>query len=114
MVAVRNELPDGASKVVTVAGRSIGVFNSGGRYFALRNICPHHGAPLCEGPVSGQMRTSLPHQYELADEPDERVVRCPWHGFAFRLADGQSTEDPASRVRTFRVELEGDEIVLYA
>lgn len=113
-MAVRSELPEGARKIVSIDGRSIGVFNNGGRYFALRNICPHHGAPLCEGPVSGQMRTSRPHEYELGDEAEERVVRCPWHGFAYRLVDGRSTEDPASRVRTFRVELEGDDVVLYA
>ena len=29
--------------------RSIGVFNISGEYFAVRNVCPHQQAPLCEG-----------------------------------------------------------------
>ena len=40
---VASELPD---------GRSIGVFNVQGQYYALRNQCPHQGAPLCRGKVS--------------------------------------------------------------
>ena len=32
-----------------VGGREIGVFNLGGTFYALRNICPHRGAPLCRG-----------------------------------------------------------------
>ncbi|MCA1667024.1 MAG: Rieske 2Fe-2S domain-containing protein [Thermomicrobia bacterium] len=43
------ELPPGARKIVELAGRSIGVFNLGGEFFALRNSCPHQGGPLCTG-----------------------------------------------------------------
>jgi nitrite reductase/ring-hydroxylating ferredoxin subunit len=31
---------------VTIDGKSIGVFNVGGRFFALRNRCPHRGIEL--------------------------------------------------------------------
>ena len=113
MVARREDLPEGSRKIVSVRGRSIGIFHQAGHYFALRNICPHHGAALCEGPVAGHMRPSAPHEYELGDTVEEQVVRCPWHGFAYRLADGQSLSDPSSRVRTFRVAVEGDDVVVY-
>lgn len=109
-----DELPDGARRIVEVGDRSIGVFNDRGRYYALRNVCPHHGAPLCVGRVSGKMMPSRPQVYDYNDEPRNRVVRCPWHGYEFRLADGRSVVDPERmRVKTYRVEVEGDELVLY-
>jgi nitrite reductase (NADH) small subunit len=107
-------LPPGSHRVVEVGGRSIGVFNDDGRLHAVRNVCPHHGAPLCRGKVSGRMLPSAPHVYEYSPDAGERVLRCPWHGFEFRLADGRSITDPERmRVKTYRVEVEGDEIVLY-
>src|SRR3712207_6863167 len=39
-------LPPGQRRIVQVAGRSIGLFNVGGRLFALHNGCPHRGGPL--------------------------------------------------------------------
>lgn len=107
-------LPPGANRVLEVGGRSIGVFNDGGRLYAIRNVCPHHGAPLCRGKVTGRMLPSPPHVYEYSPDASERVLRCPWHGFEFRLANGRSITDPERmRVKTYRVEVEGDEIVLY-
>ena len=107
-------LPPGSSRVVEVNGRSIGVFNDDGRLYAIRNVCPHHGAPLCRGKVTGRMLPSRPHVYEYSAEAAERVLRCPWHGFEFRIADGRSITDPERmRVKTYPVEVEGGEVVLY-
>jgi nitrite reductase/ring-hydroxylating ferredoxin subunit len=108
-------LPPGTSRPVTVGGRSIAVINDGGRLFALRNVCPHHGAPLCAGRVQGVMRPSEPHVYDYSGEDEaERVILCPWHGYKFRLADGRSVTDPeTSRVRTYRVAVEDGDVVLY-
>lgn len=52
-----DELPPGSRKIVMAGGRSIGVFNVKGTYYALRNTCPHQFAPLCLGRVTG---TTLP------------------------------------------------------
>ena len=35
--------------MVPVDGQDVGVVSWRGEYFALRNICPHLGAPLCDG-----------------------------------------------------------------
>jgi 3-phenylpropionate/trans-cinnamate dioxygenase ferredoxin subunit len=61
------------------------------------------------------MKPSDPHTYDYSgDSPDDRVVLCPWHGYKFRLSDGRSPlEGDRMRVRTYTVELEGDEIVIY-
>jgi nitrite reductase/ring-hydroxylating ferredoxin subunit len=114
VVAALAALPPGAMKLVTVKGRSVGVFNDDGRLRALRNVCPHHGAPLCRGKVGGRMLTSSPHVYEYSAAPEERIIRCPWHGYEFRLDDGSAIADPTRmKVRTYRVEVENDEVVLY-
>ena len=51
MVARASEVAPGTCKIVTVAGREIGVFNVDGEYFALANRCPHEGGPLCQGRI---------------------------------------------------------------
>lgn len=113
VVAAAADLPPGGSLIVEVGGRSIGVIRTtGGRVFALRNICPHHGAELCVGPVTGMMLPSAPHEYRY--DPEQTVVRCPWHGYPFRLSDGRCATRPDSlRVKTFPVEIDGDDVVLY-
>ena len=47
VVARVSELPPGARRIVEIGRRSIGVFNVNGKLYALRNACPHQGAPLC-------------------------------------------------------------------
>ena len=57
VVATVDEIPPGARKVVDVGGRSIGVFNVGGEFFAVLNRCPHQGGPLCLGNTLGFLRS---------------------------------------------------------
>lgn len=96
------ELPPGGRRIVEAGGRSIGVFNVHGRYYALRNTCPHQSAPLCIGPVTG---TNVPlGPYELSYERDGEIVRCPWHGWEFDILTGRSIFNPHKvRVRSFEV-----------
>ena len=115
VVARAADLPPGARLITQVAGRSVGVFNVDGDLYALRNVCPHHGAPLCEGKVSGTMLPGAPKDYRYSAEVEHRIVRCPWHGYEFRLEDGRSLVAPdRMRVRAYRAAIEGDEVVVYA
>lgn len=114
VVVPASELPPGAVRIVEVAGRSIGVINVEGDLYALRNVCPHHGAPLCRGQVSGSMLPSDPHEYDYSDQREHRILRCPWHGYEFRLEDGRSLAAPDRlRVKSYRTAREGDDIVIY-
>jgi 3-phenylpropionate/trans-cinnamate dioxygenase ferredoxin subunit len=92
-----SELPPGGRKIVELAGKSIGVFNVGGRFYALRNICPHQFAPLCEGKITGYAPPSAVGEYEWAAAGG--IVRCPWHGWEFDITTGRSVFNP-NRVRT--------------
>jgi 3-phenylpropionate/trans-cinnamate dioxygenase ferredoxin subunit len=96
------EIPPGARKIIEVAGRSIGVFNINGEFFALRNTCPHQGGPLCEGRVSGFVMARVPGEYTYTRRGE--ILRCPWHGWEFDIKTGQSWFDPAqTRVRAYPV-----------
>jgi nitrite reductase (NADH) small subunit len=115
VIVALDELPPGEKKIVSIKGRSIGVINDNGNLYAVRNVCPHHGAPLCEGRVQGWMRPSAPHTYDYSDnDVGDRVLLCPWHGYKFRLVDGRSPIEPDRLgVRTYRVEVEDGDVVLY-
>ena len=70
-VATVEEIPLGGRKLINIAGRSIGVFNVNGEFYALRNRCPHQGGPLGKGALCGG------------------IVTCPWHGWQFNVRSGQ-------------------------
>jgi nitrite reductase/ring-hydroxylating ferredoxin subunit len=106
IVATVEEIPPGGRKIVEVAGRSIGVFNLEGVFFALRNRCPHQGGPLCSGTLSGLITASGPGAYHYSRAGE--IVRCPWHGWEFDIRTGQSRCDPTHvRVRRYAVTIEG-------
>ena len=94
-VATVQEVPPGSAKQVTVNGRQVGLFNVGGTFYAIEDVCPHRGAPLSEGVCEGT------------------EVTCPWHGATFDLTTGSHLSPPATRgVAAFTVQVVGDEIQL--
>ncbi len=102
VVARVSDLPPGSRKIVSVEGRSIGVFNVKGEYYALRNMCPHQGAPLCEGSLHGTAATTKPGEYEWIREGE--ILRCPWHGWEFDVTNGRSIFNPHKmRVKVYDV-----------
>ncbi|WP_309120000.1 Rieske (2Fe-2S) protein [Paenibacillus sp.] len=107
-VAAVENIPEGTSKIVEVKGRSIGVYNVGGTYYAIQNYCPHQGAELCAGPVCG---TTLESQvYEFTYGRDREIVRCPWHGWEFDLKTGKSLFSDRVRVRSYAVEVSNGQV----
>jgi nitrite reductase (NADH) small subunit/3-phenylpropionate/trans-cinnamate dioxygenase ferredoxin subunit len=86
------ELPDGTAKAVEVNGKLIAVFNEGGQYRAIDDVCPHMGASLAEGYVEGG------------------IVTCSWHAWRFRLADGAWADNPRLKIGCYPVRVVGEEI----
>lgn len=107
-MATLSELPAGAHKIVKIPafGKEIelGVFNVGGQYFAYRNVCPHAGAPVCQGRVCGTTLPSDVGEYILAREGE--ILRCPWHGWEFDLLTGQHLVDEKMKLRPYDVQAE--------
>jgi len=79
--------------LVEVEGTEVAVFVVNGRPHALANACPHEGNPLHEGEILGDTLT------------------CAFHGWKFDLDTGACLigTEPA---RVFRVEIQGDEVVV--
>jgi nitrite reductase/ring-hydroxylating ferredoxin subunit len=105
VVARTDEVKPGSSKLVSVAGREIAVFNVHGEFFALANRCPHESGPLCLGKIVGLAEADRPGQYRLS-RPGE-FVKCPWHGWEFEIRTGQSWCDPTKiRARAYDASVE--------
>lgn len=111
VVGTVEEIAPGTHKIVEVGGRSIGVYNVNGEYFAILNRCPHQAGPLCKGNTYGFLKSGGVGEYEYS-RPGE-IVRCPWHGWEFDVKTGQSWFDPVQvRVRKYNVVVtSGSEIV---
>jgi len=111
VVAGVAEVAPGSCKLITAKGREIGVFNVGGKFYALANRCPHKGGPLCSGRITGLAQSHGPGDYRLVRVGE--FLRCPWHGWEFEIATGQSYCDPKTmQARQFAVEVApGDELV---
>ncbi len=97
-----SELPPGEKKIVEVEGKSIGVFNVHGEFYALRNICPHQFAPLCLGKITGYNAPSAVGEFNWCKEGE--IIRCPWHAWEFDIKTGRSVFNPHKvRTATYRV-----------
>jgi 3-phenylpropionate/trans-cinnamate dioxygenase ferredoxin subunit len=114
VVAKAAEFPAGSRKILKVGGREIGVFHTRAGVFALRSSCPHQGAPLCLGTVTGTTLPSKPGEYIWGMEG--QVLRCPWHGWEFDMQTGVGLYDPYrhERVATYAVRVEDGDIVVFA
>lgn len=100
VVSTVAEIPPGSRKLLEVAGRSIGVFNLGGEFFAIRNRCPHQGAALCTGQLGSAVTSPGPGRYDVHREGE--ILRCPRHGWEYDVRTGQSWFDPKGvRVKAY-------------
>jgi nitrite reductase/ring-hydroxylating ferredoxin subunit len=105
IVGTIDEIPPGERRIVEIGGRTVGVFNVDGEYFAILNRCPHQGGSLCSGRQSGLVTSTRPGEYTIS-RPGE-IIRCPWHGWEFDIRTGQSWFDPSAvRVRRYEVSVE--------
>ena len=66
-----DEIPEGRGRAVEVGGKSIALFNVGGRIHAIDDACPHFG-------------TSLGGSGKL----DGRIVTCSMHGMKIDVVTG--------------------------
>lgn len=94
-VATKDELPNGARKIVEIDGRAIAVFNIAGAYYAIADVCSHDDGPVAEGDL---------HDY---------VIECPRHGAHFDVRTGKVLSFPAIvDIPAYPVKVEGDEILV--
>lgn len=99
-------------RVVTLDGRELAVARTADdRFYAIRNACPHQGAPLGKGFLTGTFVPSDVGDFDYGR--DGEVVRCPWHRWEFDATTGRSLHDPAGcRVASYAVRVQGDDLVI--
>ena len=93
-VAKKDEIPEGTGKTVDLDGEPVAVFNVEGNFYAIHDTCRHAGGPLGEGFLEG------------------KTVTCPLHGWQYDVTTGGVTFNPAIRVQTYKVKVEGDKILI--
>jgi len=76
-VAKVEELAPGQWRTVDADGAQIVVFNLGGEYFAIEDVCTHDGGQLTGGTVAGDQ------------------IICPRHGARFCIRTGEALSAPA-------------------
>ncbi|WP_277679916.1 nitrite reductase small subunit NirD [Gracilibacillus dipsosauri] len=94
-VAVVDEIPQKLGKTVYIGSREVALFHlETGEFHAIENRCPHKGGVLVEGMVSGEH------------------VFCPMHDWKININDGQVQKPDKGCVKTFKVEVENNEIFI--
>jgi nitrite reductase (NADH) small subunit len=106
------DFPTGKFKIVEIDGQEIGVVKlANGAFRAVRNRCPHKGAPICAGPIAGTWPPSEPNT--LKYDRDGEVLVCPWHGLEYDLNTGcEMFETGQTRLRLFPVAIERGRVLV--
>jgi len=87
------ELPPGSHRIVDLDGVPAAVFNLGGEFYAIEDVCTHDGGILTGGPVEGE------------------CIICPRHGARFSIKTGEALSAPAFEpTATFPVRVVDGEI----
>ena len=89
------ELGEESALAVEVDGEEVAVVRSGGKLYAIADLCSHAAVPLSEGDVA------------------DGAIECYLHGSLFDLTTGQPTGLPATqKVAVYPVQVEGDDLLV--
>ena len=89
-----SDFPKGRGRTVEIDDLKIAVFRTEAGIYAMDNTCPHEEGPLGDGMV------------------DAGKVTCPQHGWAFDIKSGQCEMFEPVKVKTYPIEVEGDDVIL--
>ena len=93
-VASVSDIKPGEAKPVEVNGEPVALYNADGKFYATSNTCLHRGGPLREGFLEG------------------RTITCPWHGWKYDVTTGANINMPAAHVQTFKVVVQGNDVMI--
>lgn len=103
----------GDRRMITVAGREIGVFRIDDGYVAYENLCIHQGGPVCTGRIFPRLTAEVDAGGRVMQERYDRSqphLVCPWHGWEYDLRTGVAAGDRSYRLRSFPVRVEDGEV----
>ena len=94
-VAKISEIPEQGRKLVEIDDRLVVVFQAGGSFYAIDDVCTHDGGPLGDGVLEGF------------------AVACPRHGAKFDIRDGRALSMPAIKpTKAHEVKVDGENILV--
>ena len=93
-VAQTTDLVPGQKMLVDYDGEDVGLFNIGGQFYAISDVCTHDNGPLVEGRLDGE------------------CIICPRHGARFNIKTGQQTMPAFQPVPLYEVKIEGDDVFI--
>jgi 3-phenylpropionate/trans-cinnamate dioxygenase ferredoxin subunit len=76
-IAPASELPNGERLFVEIEGKPVVIFNIGGQFFSIADVCSHDDGPVGEGRLEGYN------------------ITCPRHGAQFDIRTGKVIQMPA-------------------
>lgn len=92
-VCEENALAEGEHIVVDIDGVEAAVFNLGGRFYAIEDVCTHDGAEIASGELDGD------------------DIICPRHGARFCIKTGAVKSAPAYEdLACFPIRIEGGKL----
>lgn len=94
--AKTGDVLEGGGVLLNIGDRSVALLNSGGKFYALDNICPHKGASLAQG------------------HAENCQVTCPWHAWTFDLKTGECVTVPGVQIKTYPTKVEKSEVFVQA
>ncbi|TWU24637.1 Rieske (2Fe-2S) protein [Bythopirellula polymerisocia] len=92
-VAKVGAILEGQGGTFAIGDKLVAVFNRGGTYHAIDDLCPHMGASLGAGCLD-----------------EEGAVTCPWHAWRFDICDGTWRDNPRLKIPSYPVRIHGDKI----
>jgi nitrite reductase/ring-hydroxylating ferredoxin subunit len=108
-VGDESEFDDGRLRIVDVGGKELGVLRWGEAWYAVRNVCPHLGAPVCLGRVQPLVTAAGAHS--LVVDRARPVLMCPWHRWEFDLDTGAAIGG-RDAIRRYAVSVDGGRVLV--
>jgi len=91
-VCLVDDIEEDRAKMFCIDKERIAVYKTGGKLFAVNNVCKHQNGPLGEGKVV------------------DGCITCPWHGYQYLPYNGQSPPPFKEKVSTYDVKIENNEV----
>lgn len=107
------EFGEGDRRLVSAGTTTVGVFRVDDGFVAYENLCLHQGGPACEGRLFPRIVAEVTDEGRVVAERHDRETPhlvCPWHGWEYDLRTGVFAGDRSRRLRSFDVEVEGNDV----
>jgi len=108
------DFPERSVTVVPAGAVEVGIVRwDGDAVYALRNVCPHAGGPVCAGRLGPKVVAADGGAMALAVDETCPVLACAWHGWEFDARTGRAlVSGSRMRVKTYRVRVEDGQVLV--